>query len=218
MFNHIDAICPFCKVHVSFSWTEPSERGGKQNYYLHSYYSNMLGIWAIAVCPSCHNCVLLKGEPNGQSFNVKNIYPASQPSPTDERMPADIRRDIEESKLALSVGAFNASAAMSRRALQRACKTKGSKKSDLIDQINELADNKIITTDIKELAHTVRLVGNDGAHPNEVNVDASDAKEILELAEQFMEIIFIAPAKVREIKEKRERKNGNDTLLKQKSV
>ena len=37
----------------------------------------------------------------------------------------------------------------------------------------------------------------------EACLNEEDAKEILSLAEQFMEIVFVAPAKVKEIKEKR---------------
>jgi len=40
----------------------------------------------------------------------------------------------------------------------------------------------------------VRLVGNDGAHPLNDPVTRGDAIVILELAEQFLQVIYVAPA------------------------
>ena len=77
------------------------------------------------------------------------------------------------------------------------------------DQIDELADKGIITTGLKELAHTIRVIGNDGAHPNELDVDEQDSKEVLELAEQLLDLIFVSPARVKEIQEKRKEDSAN---------
>jgi len=206
MLNHVSAVCPYCKVHVTFSWTEPGERGGGLNDYLHIYFKNQRGIWNIGECPSCKNCVLLLGYEKDYNFVSTKIYPFPLPSPVDERIPEKIRNDLEEAKLCFSVGAINASVGMCRKALQRTCKEKGATKKELFDQIDEIASKGVISNDLKELAHSVRLIGNDGVHPNDEEVTKEDAEEILNLAEQFLDIIFVAPAKVKEIKEKKGKK------------
>lgn len=206
----ISGFCPYCHKEVTYSWVYFNENGGDIRNWFREYFKNNLAGWAIGECPSCKKCVLMEFDlDNYQKISsLRKIYPYQLPSPVDARIPELIKKDLEEAKLCFSVGAFNAASVMSRRSIQRACKEKGATKKDLIDQIDELAANKIITEDLKELAHAIRLAGNDGAHPNEISVDEQESKEILELAEQFMEVVFVAPAKVREIREKRRNQNG----------
>lgn len=203
MINHISDICPFCKVYVTFSWTDPREGGGSLTNSLCYYFDNLKGIWVIAECPSCKNCVLLQGHESNYTFILSKMFPSPLPSPVDERIPEKIRKDLEEAKLCFSVGAINASVGMCRKSLQRTCKEKGATEKELYSQIDEIASKGIISKDLKELAHSVRLIGNDGVHPNDEEVTKEDAEEILKLAEQLLDIVFVAPIKVKEIKERR---------------
>jgi len=191
--------CPYCHKHVAFSWVDYDELGGGITRYLDksNSYRNPKGIWALAECPVCNNCVLVHIIDN----NIQ-IYPNPLPTPTDKRVPEEIRKDLDEAKICFSVNAFRACTVMCRRALQNACKMKDATKERLVDQIDELAEKGIITKDLKELAHTIRWIGNDAAHPNEKEVKKEEAEEILNLTEQFLHILFVAPAKVRKIKEK----------------
>jgi len=198
----LSGYCPYCHKHVAFSWVCFNEysHGDIQKYLdERNSYKNSKGVWAIGECPSCKNCVLVHFPISGKV----RIFPSPLPSPTDGRIPEEIRKDLDEAKICFSVNAFRACAVMCRRALQTACKTKGATKERLMDQIDELAEKGVITNDLKELAHAVRWVGNDAAHPNEKEVTKEEAEEILHLTEQFMHVLFVAPAKVREIKEKR---------------
>lgn len=68
------------------------------------------------------------------------------------------------------------------------------KKSTLQEQITELSDNGLITRDLKEWADVVRWIGNDAAHPGSDIVTAEDADAILKLAEQFLHVVYVAPA------------------------
>jgi len=61
----------------------------------------------------------------------------------------------------------------------------------------------IISKDIKDIAHTVRWIGNDGAHLNPNKVTGEDAQDILKLTEQIFYILYIAPAIAQERLEKR---------------
>lgn len=201
---NIDGLCPYCQKYVGFG-SIPLWKPGASSFDCSSeLYKNKTGLWGLFECPSCKRCVIVgRFSDNKDNPQMQHVYPMPLPSPVDQRIPEKIRRDITEAKLCFSVGAFNASASMSRRALQRACREKGAAKEKLIDQIDELAQNGIITHDLKELAHAIRMVGNDGAHPNEFDVNEQDSKEILELADQFMSVIFVAPARVKEISGKR---------------
>ena len=44
----------------------------------------------------------------------------------------------------------------------------------------------------------MRWVGNDAAHPDKQAVTKEDAEDILHLAEQFLNVIYVAPAIAKE--------------------
>jgi len=87
--------------------------------------------------------------------------------------------------------------------MQAAYIDKGAAKEKLVEQLHELAANRIITNDLKEWADVVRWVGNDAAHPDKQPVTDKDAIYILNLAEQFLHVIYVAPAIAQEQRTKR---------------
>lgn len=154
--------------------------------------------WWIGECHSCNGVVLVLN--NGIS-----IYPRSKPQPSDERIPEEIKYSLDEAKRCFTVEAYCATTVMSRRALQICCVERGANEDKrLVEQIDELLEMGIITKDIKDIAHTVRWIGNDGAHLNPNEVTREDAEEILKLTEQIFYIVYIAPAMAKERMKKRE--------------
>jgi len=87
--------------------------------------------------------------------------------------------------------------------MQSTCIDKGAKKDKLVDQIAELLATGVITNDLKGWADVVRWVGNDAAHPDKMVVSKEDADDILQLAEQFLHVIYVAPAIAIERRKKR---------------
>jgi HEPN domain-containing protein len=124
----------------------------------------------------------------------ETIYPHPLPNPTDPNIPKDLARDLDEAKMCFSVNCYRACAVMAQRCIQNACLQKGVAAKDLVDQIAELEQKGIITKDIREWATVVRWVGNDAAHPGKDDVKKEDAKDCLDLAEQFLHVIFVTPA------------------------
>ena len=133
------------------------------------------------------------------------MYPTPLPSETDERIPDGIRIDLIESKLCFSAHAYRGSTVLACRAIQSTRLDKGATTKDLMKQIDELFGKGIITADLKEWAHVIRWVGNDAAHPNKDVVTVDDATDILELCEQFLHTIYVAPAIAKERRELRGR-------------
>jgi hypothetical protein len=143
--------------------------------------------WWIGVCNACQNPVLVHG-------NGDVIYPSPGAKPTDSNVPKDLRADLDEAKICFAAAAFRGCAVLARRVIQVACIAKGAKQHSLVDQIAELTAAGVITKDIEEWAHVVRWVGNDAAHPNAQAVTQADAEDCLNLAEQFLHVICVAPA------------------------
>jgi hypothetical protein len=202
----IKGYCPYCHKEVvflgiKFGIATDLEKKHFETYSYtsiedYSLFKNENGAWMMGECPLCKNCVLIHVyEFESGKIHRHEIFPYPLPSTTDERIPEKIRKDLDEAKICLSVGAYRACAAMCRRAIQTACIDKGVDKNTKLDeQINELAKKGEITEHIKNWAHSIRWVGNDAVHPESPEVTESDAKDILNLTEQIMTILYIMPA------------------------
>ncbi len=196
----ISIYCPYCHRYTSIAPAPGfSDSVYKTQTILALWNKSENEQWWIGICNSCHKAVLVF-----DSYNSRKIYPHSLPSPTDERIPEHIRKDIDEAKLCFSVNAYRACAVMARRAIQNACIDKGAnKKKSLKGQIEELTSKGMITNDLKKWTDVIRWVGNDAAHPEKNEVAMEDAEDILKLAEQFMHVIYVTPAIAKERRKKR---------------
>jgi hypothetical protein len=193
--------CPHCGRHTDLriaSTTVKTYDSKKTEYNVNLVWAkNDNEYWWMGICNSCQNPLLIYNDGS-------TMYPFPLPSPTDTRIPENIRKDLDEAKKCLNIGASRACAVMARRAIQATCIDKGaSKNKDLVGQINELKEKGVITEDIKDWAHTVRWVANDAAHPNKDEVSSEDSESILKLAEQFLHIIYVTSSIAKEIREKK---------------
>lgn len=195
----VSIYCPHCRRHTSIAPVSIEVRDAIVGpWYVNAQWKQSNGnVWWIGVCNYCHRPVLARNEGD-------IIWPHPLPEPTDRNVPESIRADLDEAKQCFSVSAWRAAAVMARRAMQSAAVEKGAKKDRLADQIAELASQGKITVDLKEWADAVRLVGNDAAHPGGNPVSKEDAEEVLKLAEQFLLILYVAPAIAKQL---RTRKN-----------
>lgn len=176
--------CPYCHRYTYISDAKSSEDIRRRCVWVDEVSKKT---WWMGICNNCNNPVLVLND--GQK-----IYPTPLPKPTDIRIPEIIRNDLDEAKICFSVNAYRACAVMARRALQVCCIDKGANKDNLlVNQIEELFNQGIITKDIKDWATAIRWVGNDGAHPNADFVNQEDARDILDLVEQFLQVVYVAP-------------------------
>ena len=195
----LSILCPHCRQHTALSEVLATASDGlnKRNYPARHVFSGR-DVWWMGVCNNCHKPSLV--------FNRGDrIYPSPLPGGTSQDVPESIRSDIDEAKVCLSVRAYRAAAVMARRAMQNAAIMKGARKEDkLVFQINELMEKGVITEDLRKWASAVRLVGNDAAHPGDVSVDKDSAEDIVELADQFMNVVFVTPALAKKAMGRRE--------------
>ena len=95
-------------------------------------------------------------------------------------LPLTIFQDVLEASRCMDIEASRAAALMVRRALQSALIDKGADKSkSLVEQIAELKDKGLLSSDVVSFAQGLRFLGNFGAHPNDdelEEVTLNDAK------------------------------------------
>lgn len=124
-----------------------------------------------------------------------------------QSIPNEVAIDFLEANKCYDVIAPKATVAMCRRALQNTCLTVGATpKADLINQIDELEAKRIINKGLKDIAHTIRVMGNWGAHPQQdllKDVTLDDALEIMNFTHEFLEEVFVRPARLATIKKRK---------------
>ncbi len=193
----VSIYCPFCHRHTSLEPAPVQVSYARNTWTVDAVWQkDYLNKWWIGVCNYCGSPVLVNND-------ADIVYPTERPTPTDAAVPDSIRRDLDEAKQCFAAGCHRAAAVMARRAMQAAAIEKGATKDRLVDQIAELASSHMITTDLKEWADVVRWVGNDAAHPNGDEVSSSDAEEVISLAEQFLHVLYVAPAKAKQLRAKK---------------
>ncbi len=138
-----------------------------------------------------------------QNYYVEDYYPKHSYI-AHTAVPKEIAKDFIESNRCYDNQAYNASVAMSRRAIQKICKSRGATKKKLDEQIDE-----VIPPDLKNFAHEIRLWGNLGAHPDDVIEDVSkdDAREMIDFVEHLFEYLYTMPFKQKESLDRRSRKS-----------
>lgn len=194
MADQSSIYCPSCNKHTSLTALTSLERHGLR--------------YEIGECNSCNQMFLVQRQTNGYLLET---FPNQLPKPIDEKTPEFLIKDLKEAYDCFSVSAYRATAVLARRALQKCCIEKGAPDKKLIEQVQWLLDNQIITKDLKEWAEEVRLTGNDCAHPpkkieEEMIVPKDDAEDILLLLEKFVDVLYIAPQIAQERRDAREQK------------
>jgi hypothetical protein len=88
---------------------------------------------------------------------------------------------------------------MGRRAIQGACIDKQAPDRKLEEQIDWLAENEVITQQMKQVAHQLRMGGNAGAHPGKDglnDVSERDAGDLLTFLDDFMRYVYEIPGRL----------------------
>jgi hypothetical protein len=208
-FDSSNLTCPYCTGRGGFSKTFHAAQSD------HSSYGGGIqsDIWK---CTSCGNFtfVIWRRDPyhGGLRFMAS---PSRRPDtksmavPEEWKWPTAIGSAYVQAVKALEVEAWDAAATMARRAVQAATRAAKAKPSTPYNEIEELKSKGLLTPALAEWAHEVRLVGNDGAHPDGDDVvDEEDARQVTDFAYQLAMYLFTMPAEVEEHRKRRKAANG----------
>lgn len=176
--------CPHCGVDrpniFSFS-------GGET----HDYLGQNRRIWGIYQCGRCGGVIVAAAvEPQGE---ITEMYPS--PAEVSEDIPATAGAYLEQAMHSLHAPAGAVMLAAS--AIDAMLKAKGLTEGSLNTRINAAAAQHIITSDMAEWAHEIRLDANDQRHAD-VNAipGAADARKAVQFAQALGEFMFVFPARV----------------------
>ncbi|MBD6946037.1 DUF4145 domain-containing protein [Vibrio parahaemolyticus] len=130
---------------------------------------------------------------NPEACEVLEVYPEAQEPEAPEHVPSNIASFYVQAEKSLHQNSFDASAMMSRKALEVATKTLDPDGSgSLYRRVEKLYDDNLITVSLKEWAHIIREDGNVAAHEIDP-VDEKHAQELIDFCELFLMYTFTMP-------------------------
>jgi hypothetical protein len=147
--------------------------------------------WLLFSCSVCGGCVMV-GWLSNTSFC--QIWPDSLGFAAD--IPAEPLDYLKQA--AETLNAARASVVMSAGAVDAMLKAKGLVAGSLYSRIKQAVDQHLLTPDMADWAHDIRLDANDQRHADGAATppDIEDAKRCLEFAKALADILFVLPARV----------------------
>lgn len=129
-------------------------------------------------------------------FTVQYVYPKPEETRAPEYLPENIRSFYLQAAGSLQAKNYDASAMMSRKALEAAVKRAlADGKGSLYNRIEQLATMHKVTPELKDWAHAIRIDGNTATH-EDTPVEEEFAKELLSYVEMFLLYSVTMPAMI----------------------
>ena len=140
------------------------------------------------------------GKLEALGYHVIGQYPKPETIEAPKHVPDEIAEHYREATAILRGSHFTGATMMLRTVLELAVSDlmpgTGGRKKPLIHSIDALAGQSVLTPDMQNLAHLVRLDGNKAAHGE--GADESTAKELHEFTELFLIYMYTLPARIKE--------------------
>lgn len=189
--------CPHCLLEAVFNMQNatfdlPASTADASVEYMPKY----------GYCPSpeCGRLVILIERAAGGRSTYRTVLPPTMSVRRPEDVPKDILDDYVEAAQVVEISP-NASAALARRCLQATIRNLlGHKGKCLSAEVEEFRQSSHIPHHLKDELDTIRILGNDAAHPAQdshtgliVKTDPVDARWLLRVLEDLFQYCFVAP-------------------------
>lgn len=194
--------CPHCgvaKPEMKFLWRSDCiiPQGGS------GYGHN----WCVYECTSCHLLLLAQSELGNQGTRgLLNTFPATVS--VDEDIPIKARTFLNQA--VASVHAPDGAAMLAGSAVDAMLKEKNLTEGSLYKRIDEAVDSGVITADMAEWAHEVRLGSNRPRHADEESPHTSpeEAKRSVEFATTLGHVLFVLPERIKRARQPNLKQDG----------
>jgi len=177
--------CPHCGVDMP--------NLGFMGEFVPADFQNNKKFWRVYSCSRCAGTVTARGL--GWDQEVIEVYPDKNIDLSDdipERARTFLQQAVDSNRSPSGAVMLAASA------VDAMLKAKDLKTGNLFDRINQAADQHLITAEMAQWAHDVRLDANDQRHADE-NAPLptpEDAKRVVEFALALGQFMFVLPARV----------------------
>ncbi|CAD5999328.1 DUF4145 domain-containing protein [Agreia sp. COWG] len=207
----LSGICAFCGNQTHFT-----ARSGRVNSDRVNGNTYCYRIEVAATCDACQrfnsaegltenrNRTLAKGQilgaqdstVEGEAMTINSWSPPAMRIVDTTFIPDGVAGYFKEAHDAFSVGAFRAVLLLVRSVIEATAKDRGIESGSLVQKINKLNDEGHIRRGTKDMAHALRILGNDMAHGDIDDVPTNeDADDALTIARFVLDDVYVADAR-----------------------
>lgn len=226
-------VCPYCGTKLL------GTNDASKNFFCRSFaaipkfhssdeYSMPLQV-DVFLCHACDNYIAIATS-NSTKWGIwtRPIHPLSIAKHFPEYVPLQIRADYEEAYSIIHLSP-KAAATLARRCMQGIIRDfYGIIKKRLIDEIEELIEKKLVSSDLSTAFADLKDIGNIGAHMEKdvnliIDIEPNEAKILLDFIEYLIDKTYIEREKHSTMlqtihtisKEKRAQRKGNPKVSEQ---
>lgn len=186
LIEHLDlARCPHCRV-------DRPNLGLVSAHQTNNFTATNPRFWNVYLCHRCGGLIMAASKQ--ERGEVTEVYP--QPTKIDEAIPERARTFLDQAVNTLH--APPGSIMLSASSVDAMLKVKGYKTGNLYSRIDKAKDDNLITKEMADWAHAVRLDANDQRHADE-NAELpneSDAQRCIDFVIALGQFLFVLPKKV----------------------
>lgn len=152
------------------------------------------GTYYVYVCTTCREILVYH-----QLFDFEwdLVYPDIT---LDRSVPSRIAKIYDEA-IKIKHVSPNSFAVQIRRALEALCIDRGVSGSNLASMLKMLNERGEIPATLSEASDILRLIGNLGAHADDVDVHPLQAMAINDFFKAIVEYVYVSPSKIKNFKE-----------------
>jgi len=196
--------CAFCGEEGNFETVHHLERKKPGNDRKVLNYDTLK-------CGHCGNLMFAFWSAASSSFGAHSVHQyhvlpwhrstTSRP----KHWPPDVGNYWVEARRSIEGENWTAASLMARSAIQLVARSHNAKGNNLKEEINDLADKGLIIPIMKEWAHEVRELANEGTHPKPGSKGTSekDAKDVVEFLSFLMAVMYNLPEQIKDYRKRK---------------
>jgi hypothetical protein len=151
--------------------------------------------WSWISCPRCAGVVSVETPPTGSSHEL-TIVPSSKTEGDIKYLPDDVAEYYGNAIQVLEAGVPSSAAVELRRTVEAAAKHYKVEKHTLVESINELVTQGLITKRFGDAVSVIRKIGNQGAHASDQKLTDEEVRLALRFTTQMLKNLFEVPGEL----------------------
>lgn len=191
--------CAFCGVTDNFETVAHVERKKPNGREKKLNYDTLK-------CGECGNYMFLFWSTGSSGLTGYHVLPWHRSTRNHPKhWPEDIGRYWIEAKRSLEGENWTAAALMARSAIQLVLRAQGAEGKNLKQEIDDLTDKGSLIPIMKDWAHEVRELGNEGTHPQPgtTGTDEKDARDVVQFLRFMMQVLYDLPHEIGQFRERK---------------
>lgn len=160
--------------------------------------------YSLLKCPVCGNvtCIKRSTDEGMRSFQGKQeydlfvLYPNVSCEYKD--VPDEIKSSFEAAKKVEKIDSSICALSL-RRVLELICIDKQALGDNLEKKIKDLVNKNILPSTFDAACKHIRIIGNEGAHENQLSIPSRELKTLIEYLESIINYLYVLPEKIKRL-------------------